>query len=42
MGAAASRMVLGLVEGKIERFPEMSLPALLVVRESCGAGLRAS
>ena len=42
MGATAGRMVLGLGEGKIERFPEMSLPALLVVRDSCGAGLRPS
>lgn len=45
MGATAARMILGLIDGKIERFPEMSLPALLVVRESCGAegqGLRAA
>lgn len=36
MGATAARMILGLIDGKIERFPEVSLPALLVVRASCG------
>ncbi len=42
MGATAGRMIIGLVEGKIERFPEVALPALLVVRDSCGAGARTS
>ncbi len=39
MGATAARMIIGLIEGKIARFPEVSLPALLVVRESCGGHL---
>ncbi|MCO6450443.1 MAG: LacI family DNA-binding transcriptional regulator [Caldilineales bacterium] len=36
MGKTAARMLLGLVEGKIDSFPEATLPALLVVRDSCG------
>ncbi len=36
MGKTAARMLFGLIEGKIERYPEAILPALLIIRESCG------
>lgn len=38
MGTVAARMIVGLIEGKIDRFPALVLPALLVVRRSCGSG----
>jgi DNA-binding LacI/PurR family transcriptional regulator len=42
MGTVAARMIVGLIEGKIDRFPALVLPALLVVRRSCGAEAKLS
>jgi len=36
MGKTAMRMLLDLIEGKIDHFPPAILPAMLVVRDSCG------
>lgn len=38
MGASAVRMLLDLIEGDSTGFPDRTLPAELIVRESCGAG----